>query len=345
MVSLAVIGIFSTVMALQHSDGLRSYLLKDLPQYRAASVGSSSSASSRRMRRRMVRVRRPVVKRKDFVAAGPGAMLSIVQSASSSSVRSRAPFRVPEHAAAPAPGDVEGPLSASSSSFSAVSAETGGFPAFVRSVSPVARVPDWGAMKTPAQWNRAYAEMTDADFVPVPAYDLSKLLRPLSDLVNPRNEEEITRKLYYSTKFFGAYDVDAAEFTAVHPGVDLKLALGTPVGSVAGGRVATVEEDSVLGLHVIVEHRLGGEVYYSIYGHFGTVAVREGETVRPGQTLGTVGMTGNTSGPHLHLQIDRGQPGETDHRPYLPPSVPSPEVADRFVVHPIRFIQEHADGN
>ncbi len=338
VVSLTVIAVFSCVVALQHSDGFRSYLLRDLPQYRSASSQYSSS-SSRRVLKRKIRARRPLtLQRNSLVAAGSGAaVLPLFPVPASSSSRSRLPATVPQHAAAPLE-----PTIASSSS---ASAEIGGFPPFVRTVFPVSRVPNWGAMKSPSEWNRTYAEMSNEDFVPVPAYDLAKLTRPLSELVNPRNDEEITRKLYYSTHFFGAYDVDAAEFTAVHPGVDLKLALGTPIGAIAGGRVASVHQDSILGLHVIVEHRLGGETYYSIYGHFGSVAVREGDAVRPGQMIGTVGMTGSTSGPHLHLQIDRGAKNEEDHRPYLPSFLPSPEAADRFVVHPVRFIVEHADGN
>lgn len=220
----------------------------------------------------------------------------------------------------------------------------GAFPSFERTVFPVSRVPNWGAMHGAAEWGRTYAQMGTNDFVEVPDYDLGKLMEPFRDAVSANDEEQITRKLFYSTKFFGAYDLDAGEYTWLHPGVDLKLALGTPLGSIAGGRVYAVRNDGVLGLHVLVEHRIPEEgVLYSIYGHLGSVSVQEGDAVKPGQMIGTVGMTGNTSAPHIHLQIDRKR-GTDPHVPYRPDAVPSQTEAGRWTVHPIRFIQKYANG-
>ncbi len=218
------------------------------------------------------------------------------------------------------------------------------FPAFVRAVYPVSRVPNWGAMTKPEEWNRSYDELTAADFVPVPSYVMSKLTVPFASLMNPRNIPEITRKLFYSTHFFSSYDLDAAEFTGVHPGIDLKLALGTPLGAVAGGRVYQVRSNSLLGMHVLIEHRLpSGEGFYSVYAHLGSISVSEGQDVSPGTIIGRVGMTGSTSGPHLHLQIDR-KTGDGQHAVYQPGSVPSRSEADRWVISPIRFIETYGGG-
>ena len=195
-------------------------------------------------------------------------------------------------------------------------------------------------MTTPAEWKRTYKEMTDADFVDPPAYNMSRLTESFQTLRNPRNIAAITQQLFYSTHFFGAYDVNATEFTAVHPGVDLKLALGTPLGTIAGGRVQTVENSGPLGLHVIIEHRLNDETFYSIYGHLGFAAVHPSDDVTPGQFIGTVGLTGNTSGPHLHLQVDTGQ-GKLVHVPYLPATLPSPGEAAKWVINPMTFIAQY----
>lgn len=221
------------------------------------------------------------------------------------------------------------------------------FPEFGNAVFPVQKVPNWGAMTTPAEWNRSYTQMSDEDFVDVPSYALNVLTIPVDTLEHKRNEPStidiLTKKLLYSTRYFGAYDIDATEFTAIHPGIDIKLPNGTPIGSVAGGRVHDVRHDEEsLGTHIIIEHRADdGNVFYSIYGHLDTTRVKKGDAVSAGQMIGTVGITGNTSGPHIHLQIDRGTADETYHTVYWPESVPTRAVADRYGINPITFIQQY----
>jgi murein DD-endopeptidase MepM/ murein hydrolase activator NlpD len=219
---------------------------------------------------------------------------------------------------------------------------TSNFPVFTKTVFPVSQVPNWGAMHGAAEWGRSYTQMTPADFVNVPAYDLAKLTEPFKEAVQSQNEADITQKLFYSTKYYGAYDLDAGEYTWIHPGVDLKLALGTPIGTIAAGRIYAVRHDDILGLHVLIEHRVPGEgTLYSIYGHLGAVNVHEGQDVRPGEQIGVVGMTGNTSAPHLHLQVDRDT-GVQPHMPYLPSKTPTPGEANKWTVHPIHFIEKYA---
>ncbi len=224
------------------------------------------------------------------------------------------------------------------------------FPAFDHAVSPVSKAPNWGAMRTPAEWNRSYNQLSDSDFVQIPAYDMRTLMTPLELLAKTRNDAEtirmITAKLYYSTRYFGAYDLDAGEFSAIHPGIDLKLADGTPVGAMAGGRVHDVRRDErSLGLHVIIEHRApDGQTYYSVYGHLDEAWVEKGDVVAPADIIGTVGMTGNTSGPHLHLQIDRGEPNEVYHAVYWPSHLPTEEEAQSNAINPVQFIRMYGSA-
>jgi murein DD-endopeptidase MepM/ murein hydrolase activator NlpD len=56
------------------------------------------------------------------------------------------------------------------------------------------------------------------------------------------------------------------------------------------------------GLHVIIDH--GGGLS-SVYGHLNTVLVASGDLVTAGEIIGTVGSTGNATGPHLHFEIRR----------------------------------------
>jgi len=216
------------------------------------------------------------------------------------------------------------------------------FPSFDRAVLPVTAIPNWGAMRTPDAWERTYGQMTRADFVPVPRYDIATLTQPTVLLLKNRekNVGALTAKLFYSTRFFGAYDLDAGEFSGIHPGVDIKLALDTPIGAIGGGRVYRVAKDRNMGLHVIIEHRIPDEgTLYSLYGHLGSVSVEEGEDIEPGTVVGTVGMTGQSTAPHLHLQLDRGR--ETPHKRFWPTGMLTPAEAERYTVNPIVFIATH----
>ena len=86
-----------------------------------------------------------------------------------------------------------------------------------------------------------------------------------------------------------------------HDGIDLAAPLGTPVRAMAAGRVvlaAMVPDGAVV---VEIDHGAG---LRSLYGHLEPdLAVTVGDSVVAGQVLGTVGMTGNTTGPHLHFGV------------------------------------------
>ena len=201
-------------------------------------------------------------------------------------------------------------------------------------------------MTTPAEWERSYAEMNREEFVRVPAYRLRELTTPMGDLLATRDDPEsiriLTAKLFYSTRYFGSYNLDAGEFSGDHAGIDLKLPEGMPVGAIAGGRVnAVIRDKSGLGLHVIIEHRTGNETLYSIYGHLDSANVRAGQDVEPGTTIGTVGSTGRSTAHHLHIQIDHGTPDEPRHDVYWPGNTPSRAEASLHTVHPIEFIARY----
>jgi murein DD-endopeptidase MepM/ murein hydrolase activator NlpD len=235
----------------------------------------------------------------------------------------------------------------SSSSSSSATSVDAAFPAFEYAVFPVARTPNWGAMKSADEWNRSYEEMKRSDFVRIPSYDMDVLTTPMKELLKERDDADtvraLTAKLFYSTRFFGTYDLDEGEFTGDHAGIDLKVPEGTPVAAIAGGKVSNVIRNaSGLGLHVIIEHRIGDESFYSIYGHLSAVSVREGQDVAPGQMIALSGSTGRSTAAHLHLQVDRGQPNETAHEPYWPGDVPTKTEAARHTVNPMSFIEVHA---
>lgn len=87
-----------------------------------------------------------------------------------------------------------------------------------------------------------------------------------------------------------------------HSGVDLAAPLGTPVRAILEGTAHVVRSLTGYGLHIVVDH--GGGLT-SLYGHLDTVAVDDGVEVAVGAVIGTVGSTGNSTGPHLHFEIRR----------------------------------------
>lgn len=95
--------------------------------------------------------------------------------------------------------------------------------------------------------------------------------------------------------------------SSFHKGLDMNPGAGTPIRAVAGGvvRFATAYDNGGLGVHVVIDHRIGGRLVSSLYGHMvqGSLAVRQGQKVGVGQRLGNVGSTGQSTGPHLHFEI------------------------------------------
>jgi murein DD-endopeptidase MepM/ murein hydrolase activator NlpD len=87
-----------------------------------------------------------------------------------------------------------------------------------------------------------------------------------------------------------------------HSGIDLAAARGTPVRATLPGIVTVVVSATGYGLHVVIDH---GDGLSSLYGHLDTVLVMSGDVVTAGQVIGTVGSTGNATGPHLHFEIRR----------------------------------------
>jgi len=85
-----------------------------------------------------------------------------------------------------------------------------------------------------------------------------------------------------------------------HNGQDIQAPLGSKVTPVAAGRVEQVGSDPRSGRFVIVKHSDGST---SSYSHLGDVTVQRGDPVAPGQSVGTVGTSGNATGPVLHLVL------------------------------------------
>lgn len=86
-------------------------------------------------------------------------------------------------------------------------------------------------------------------------------------------------------------------------GVDLASSVGTPILASADGKVIlsrTGGYNGGYGTYVVISHTNGTQ---SLYAHMKENNVSVGEYVSQGQVIGTIGMTGRTTGPHLHFEI------------------------------------------
>ena len=85
-----------------------------------------------------------------------------------------------------------------------------------------------------------------------------------------------------------------------HRGLDIAAYTGAPIYASDAGAVVYSGSLGGYGLCVIIDH---GNGYQSLYGHLSVYYPRVGQAVKRGQAIGKMGSTGNSTGPHLHLEI------------------------------------------
>jgi len=114
-----------------------------------------------------------------------------------------------------------------------------------------------------------------------------------------------------STYLYGATD-NITENS--HSGLDFAAPMNTPIMATASGKVVFAGYGLLLGkgntedpygIAVVIRHDFSyyGYSILTVYGHMDEVAVTEGQKVKEGQTIGYVGKTGNTTGPHVHFEV------------------------------------------
>jgi murein DD-endopeptidase MepM/ murein hydrolase activator NlpD len=87
---------------------------------------------------------------------------------------------------------------------------------------------------------------------------------------------------------------------AFHSGVDISAAYGQPVIAPADGVVVFADLMGGYGRAVVIEH---GHGISTRYGHLANFAVIAGQRIQRGDTIGYVGLTGRSTGPHLHYEV------------------------------------------
>lgn len=115
-------------------------------------------------------------------------------------------------------------------------------------------------------------------------------------LVHPLPNAVITQNFYENAAYYDLYGLPG------HDGVDLAgVAQGTPIASMAAGIVSRIDYDDGYGNFVMLAHdQLGA---YTVYCHASEILVVIGASVSAGEAVALVGSTGNSSAPHLHLEV------------------------------------------
>jgi len=117
------------------------------------------------------------------------------------------------------------------------------------------------------------------------------------------------------TSGFGFRNHPIEKLRTCHYGIDLAGPVGSPILAAKSG---TVEEarwnDAGFGYMVVIDH--GGGVK-TLYAHNNELKVSAGQKVSQGDIIALMGSTGNSTGPHLHFEVDLGN-GKVDPRPLIP---------------------------
>ncbi|WP_373231246.1 M23 family metallopeptidase [Cohnella sp.] len=113
----------------------------------------------------------------------------------------------------------------------------------------------------------------------------------------PSEWPTVSRQL---TSSFGYRRDPISGKSTFHEGVDISGEVGDPIYAAGEGRVKEAEFDYTRGNYIIITHRNGLESWYL---HLSKIAVKTGQLVERGASIGKLGNSGRSTGPHLHFQV------------------------------------------
>ena len=103
-----------------------------------------------------------------------------------------------------------------------------------------------------------------------------------------------------SGKITSRFGVSSSIRSGAHTGLDIACSSGTDIKAVAKGKVIFAENNGSYGNLVKIDHGNGVETWYA---HCSKIYTKVGAQVKAGDVIAAVGSTGNSTGPHLHLEI------------------------------------------
>jgi murein DD-endopeptidase MepM/ murein hydrolase activator NlpD len=115
-----------------------------------------------------------------------------------------------------------------------------------------------------------------------------------------KNQWRLPTQGYHLTARFG---MAGGLWASNHTGLDFAAPSGTPIVAVANGVITESGYDGSYGNKTVETLDDGTEIWYA---HQSEIGVQVGQRVSGGQQIGAIGSTGNTTGPHLHLEVRPG---------------------------------------
>lgn len=176
---------------------------------------------------------------------------------------------------------------------------------------PIKHVPNWSALSE-SERKMSYSQLPKSKIIPIPRYDTAAMVRGM--VWRPDNQTDRNTYITYPVAHAGNYKLDATENAGSHPGIDIKVPIGTPVHAYANGVVTKVDFQSTgFGHHIVIKHSNVPDpdntakktTLYSSYSHLSKTIVKNGQKITKGQQIGFSGNTGMATAPHLHFQIDK----------------------------------------
>ncbi len=164
-------------------------------------------------------------------------------------------------------------------------------------------------------------EIEDPIFPPVTPEPESDVPTPLYDVplaLNPHDHfyfiQPITLDAEHGLLPDFRYGYEYTDEDAIHTGVDITSPLHQPVLAAGDGQVIFAgygllngggDKNDPYGLAILIKHNFSynNQTIYTVYAHLDRIDVQKNQMVQAGEQIGIVGMTGNTSGPHLHFEV------------------------------------------
>lgn len=219
---------------------------------------------------------------------------------------------------------------------------------FTGTVSPVEKVPNWTKLTT-AERRANFSDIPQSKLIPLPDYNISSFIKGLNGTT--ASDAERNSYITYPVPNLGNYELDGTENSGSHPGVDIKIPIGTPIRAIANGVIyKTGYQETGYGNYISIAHSNVPDpenpqnkiTIISNYAHLSSISVRDGEIVTKGQIIGKSGDSGMTTAPHIHFQIDRENAPFHPYWPFTWSEISNAGIASYFEAVKVGFGKENA---